>query len=143
MADCLIDTNVLSELRRRDRANPGVLKWFDQENEEGMFISVMSLGEIRKGVERLRPRDPFQAKMLESWLYSLERSFAGKILSITADIADHWGHLQAIRPLPEVDALLAATARGHNLALITRNEHDFSALGITIVNPFSMVSPES
>jgi len=136
MAGCLLDTNILSELRRQDRADCGVVAWFEAEPEAGMFLSVMSLGEIRKGIELLMGRDQLQAQALNLWLLQLERQFSRKILPVTLPVADRWGRLLAIRPLPQVDALLAATAQVYDLTIVTRNVSDFDGLGIRILNPF-------
>jgi predicted nucleic acid-binding protein len=136
MAGCLLDTNILSELRRQDRTDVGVLAWFEAEPETGMFLSVMSLGEIRKGIELLMGRDQLQAQALNLWLLQLERQFSSKILPITLPVADRWGRLLAIRPLPQVDALLAATAQVYDLTMVTRNVSDFDGLGIRVHNPF-------
>ncbi len=137
MSGCLLDTNIVSELRREERADAGLLAWFEAEPEEGMFLSVITLGEVRKGIERLRPRDPSQAHRLELWLRRLKTQFAGKLLSVTPEISDRWGRMQGLRPLPVVDSLLAATAIEHDLTLVTRNEADFVGLGSRVLNPFS------
>lgn len=136
MSGCLLDTNIVSELRREERADAGLLAWFEAEPEEGMFLSVITLGEVRKGIERLRPRDPSQAHRLELWLRRLKTQFAGKLLSVTPGISDRWGRMQGLRPLPVVDSLLAATAIEHDLTLVTRNEADFVGLGSRVLNPF-------
>jgi toxin FitB len=137
MSAYLLDTNIVSELRRRERVNPGLRSWFEGVENGELYLSVMTLGEVRKGIERLRPRDPAQAVVLERWLNTLERSFADRVLSIDADAADQWGKLQAIRPLPEIDALIAATCIRDDLTLVTRNDADFKGLGIRVLNPFS------
>ena len=136
MSGCLLDTNIVSELRREQRADAGLLSWFMAEPEEGMFLSVIALGEVRKGIERLRPRDSAQAHRLELWLGRLRKQFAGKLLPITPEISDRWGRMQGRRPLPIVDSLLGATAIEHDLTLVTRNEADFAGLGIRVLNPF-------
>lgn len=136
MSGCLLDANIVSELRREERADAGLLAWFEAEPEEGMFLSVITLGEVRKGIERLRPRDPSQAHRLELWLRRLKTQFAGKLLSVTPGISDRWGRMQGLRPLPVVDSLLAATAIEHDLTLVTRNEADFVGLGSRVLNPF-------
>lgn len=137
MSGCLLDTKIVSELRREQRADAGLLAWFEAEPEEGMFLSVITLGEVRKGIERLRPRDPSQAHGLELWLGRLRNQFGSKLLSITPKISDRWGRMQGLRPLPVVDSLLAATAIEHDLTLVTRNEADFVGLGCRVLNPFS------
>lgn len=138
----LLDTNVLSELRKGpSRANPDVWKWWLGMKDQEMFLSVMTLGEIRNGIDRLAVRDKPQAMMLERWLTGLKHSFRERALEITAEVADCWGRLQTIRSLPVVDALIAATALHHDLTLVTRNEADFEGLGLTILNPFQPAAP--
>jgi len=137
MSGWLLDTNIVSELRRRDRTNPGVSQWFNQMEENSLYLSVVTIGEIRKGIESLRPRDPSQAQVFDKWLNLLKSSFADRILPIDTTVVEIWGKLQAIRPVPSIDAFLAATADYHNLTLVTRNTHDFEGLGIQILNPFS------
>ena len=137
MSGYLLDTNIVSELRRRDRTNAGVLSWFHSVDDDELFLSVMTLGEIRKGIEQLRRRDATQAVVLEQWLNTLETTFVGRLLAVDSDAADQWGKLQAIRPVPIVDALLAATCLRDTLTLVTRNDTDFDGLGISVLNPFS------
>ncbi len=128
---------IFSELRRRDRTDAGVLTWFHSVDDDDLFLSVMTLGEIRKGIEQMRRKDVTQAVVLELWLYTLERTFAGRLLAVDSGVADQWGKLQAIRPVPIVDALLAATCLRETLTLVTRNDTDFDGLGISLLNPFS------
>ena len=139
MSGYLLDTNIVSELRRRERTNAGVLTWFHSVDDDDIFLSVMTLGEIRKGIGQLRRRDATQAVVLEQWLNILETTFAGRLLAVDSDAADQWGKLQAIRPVPIVDALLAATCLRDTLTLtlVTRNDTDFDGLGISVLNPFS------
>jgi len=134
---CLLDTNIISELRREQRADFGLLAWFMAESEEEMFLSVITFGEVRKGIERLRLRDPSQAHALELWLGCLGKQFAGMLLPITPEISDRWGRMQGLRPLPIVDSLLRATAMEHDLTLVTRTESDFASLGIRVLNLFT------
>lgn len=137
MSRWLLDTNIISELRRRDRTNTGVSSWFNPLDENSLFLSVVTIGEIRKGIERLRPRDPHQALVFDQWLNELKSSYADRILPIDTPIVETWGNLQAIRPVPTIDAFLAATAICHDLTLVTRNTPDFAELGIHLLNPFS------
>lgn len=104
----------------------------DQEH----FISVLTLGEIREGIELVRRRDPTQAIALERWLREIELNFADHILPLTQNIADQWGRLAATRPLPVIDGLLAATAFTHSLAFVTRNAADVRHTGVSVLNPF-------
>ena len=132
----LLDTNVISETRKRRRANQNVLTWFESVEGEELYLSVLVLGEIRKGIEKVRPADPLQARSLEQWLNILESSYSDRILPITTAIADEWGRLSAIRPLSTVDGLLAATALVHDLTLVTRNEQHISHTRVKFLNPF-------
>jgi len=137
MAGFLLDTNVLSEIRKGPgRARPEVWKWWLGMQGQELFLSVMTLGEIRKGIDRLGARDALQTLVLERWLGEVKDEFQERLIEVTRDIAEWWGRLQAIRPLPEVDALLAASALHHDLTLVTRNEEDFAGLGIQMLNPF-------
>lgn len=131
----LLDTNVLSEAHRPAGA-ASVKAWLVGVPAESLFISVLVVGEIRRGVERLRRRDPTQAALFDRWLGQLEHDFAERIVPITAEIADEWGRLNARDPLPVVDSLLAATARVHGWTLVTRNVADIERTGVTLFNPF-------
>ena len=133
----LLDTNVVSELRKRDRCDENVAAWYTSISDDNLYLSVLTLGEIRKGIELLRNRDPGQAEVLENWLAYLEPNFEGRILSIDADITDAWGRMHQIRNIPAVDGLLAATAKIHRLTLVTRNIQHFQGLGVNLLNPFS------
>ena len=131
----LLDTNVVSDLRRPPRARSGLAVWFEAQAPEALFLSVVTIGEIRQGIEQLRRRDARQAHMLNGWLLDLTRLYSDRLLAIDAAVCDDWGRLRAIRSVPVVDALLAATARVHGLTLVTRNEADFAGLGVTTINP--------
>ena len=133
----LVDTNVLSELRR-PQPEPGVAAWFGRHERRALYLSVLTLGEIRKGVAKL-PAGP-RRDALDGWLMDdLAVYFSGRILPLDAPIADEWGRLCArvARPLPAIDGLLAATALKHGLGLVTRNTRDFEDLGLNLVNPWS------
>lgn len=132
----LLDTNILSELRKGTRCNPNVSNWAAKENGQAHYMSVLSLGEIRKGIELLRKKSPTDCIPLEIWMQKLQSDFANCTIAITVEIAERWGELSASRPLPVIDSLLAATAIEHGLTLATRNTKDFEGLGISIVNPF-------
>lgn len=138
MSGHLLDTNVLSEIRksRRERASK-VAVWWETMRNEPVFLSVLVLGEVRKGIELLRRKDEKASRVLERWLTETREAFAGRILDIELETALRWGELSAIRPLPQVDGLLAATALQHDLTLVTRNTEDFSGLGVRIFNPFT------
>lgn len=131
----LVDTNVLSELRRR-QPQPEVVAWFAQRPRQTLYISVLTLAEIRKGIERL---DAVRQQLLLVWLeVDLPNYFLGRLLAVDARTADRWGRLlgTAGRPLPAVDSLLAATALQHDLTLVTRNTEDFEATGVRLINPW-------
>lgn len=132
----LIDTNVLSELRRKQPA-PRVVAWLQARPRQSLYLSVLTLGEIRKGLERVQ--EPLRKQALLDWLeVELSQYFRGRVLHIDAPIADHWGRLMADagRPLPAIDALLAATALQHDLTLVTRNTKDFVDFRVRLINPW-------
>lgn len=139
----LLDTNVVSEVRKGGRGDARVAAWYAAARNDGLFISVLVVGEIRNGVERVRPRDPRQADALERWLEELMHSFADRILPIDSRIADVWGRINAVRQIPVVDGLLAATARTHDMTLVTRNTSDVDGLGARVLNPFAAANNPS
>jgi len=132
----LFDTNILSEMRKGERASPEVAAWFDGVADEGLFTSVLVIGEIRRGVELARKNDSKKAKALEKWLSTLVAHFSDRILPIDDRIADRWGRLCVNQKLPDIDGLLAATALVHDLSLCTRNISDFARNGVKLFNPF-------
>ncbi len=131
----LLDTNVVSELSKRNPA-PNVVFWFQDAPEQRLFLSVLVLGEIRQGIERLRKRSPKRAASLDEWSEELLSWFPQRVLPVSGDVADQWGRLNAIRTVPVVDGLLAATALVHNLTLVTRDVGDVVDLGVAVVNPW-------
>jgi hypothetical protein len=133
----LIDTNVLSELRRRD-PHAHVLRWMADRPATTLYLSVLTLGELRKGIEGL-PEGPRRRRLLD-WMDSeLPAYFAGRILPVDAPVAQRWGRLlaQAGRPLPAIDSLLAATALTHGLTLVTRNLRDFRHPDLLVLDPWT------
>lgn len=133
----LVDTNVLSELRRK-QPHPQVVAWFAARPRQSLYLSVLTLGEIRKGIERLG--DAARQQPLLDWLeVELPNYFVGRLLEVDAHTADRWGRLlgNAGRPLPAVDSLLAATALQHDLTLVTRNTADFEGTGVRLINPWN------
>ncbi len=134
--NCLIDTNVISEIRKGKRCNRNVARWYERIADESLYLSVLVLGEIRKGVEKIRARDPAQALAIENWLLAVDKAFSGRVLAVDRLVADEWGRLDAGRPLPVIDGLLAATARIHRMTLVTRNTADIAGLDISLLNPF-------
>jgi predicted nucleic acid-binding protein len=135
----LLDTNVVSELRKGERGNRGVAEWYRQRDKRELFLSVVTLAELRRGIALIRRRDPLQATALDRWCETLQREFrrVGHLLSLRPAEAAAWGELMALRPLPILDAFLAATAQTHQLTLVTRNEDDFVGLPVTLENPFT------
>ncbi len=137
MRGYLLDTNVLSEIRKGpQRARPEVYQWWLGMRDQEMYLSVMTLGEIRKGIDRLGTRDVSQTVALERWLDEVKSTFCERVIDVSLAVAERWGKLQAMCSLPEVDALLAASALEYDLTLVTRNEADFEGLGIRVLNPF-------
>lgn len=132
----LIDTNVLSELRRRE-PNQGVIEWFELRPSTTLYLSVLTLGEIRKGIDLL-VNDDRQLKLLDWLEVELPQFFSGRILSVDANVADRWGRLAAQmgRPIPAIDSLMAATAFTHGLKLVTRNVRDLNYPELDIINPW-------
>ena len=132
----LIDTNIISEVRKGARCDAHVSAWYASVSDEDLFLSTLVLGEIRKGVELARLRDSGKAVALERWLGEVEAAFNGRVLGIDNAVSDQWGRMSAIRPLPVIDGLLAATALTNGLTLVTRNDRDVAGLGATVFNPF-------
>jgi predicted nucleic acid-binding protein len=132
----LIDTNVLSELRKGSRCHPNVKRWAHTALAERNRVSVLSLGEIRKGIELLRKKSPHQCPAFESWLFRLQTEYENDIIPVTETIADRWGRLMAAKSLPVLDGLLAATALEYKLTIATRNTSDFKHAGVDVLNPF-------
>ena len=133
----LLDTNVMAEVRKGDRCDRRVARWFDSVSSHELFVSALVLGEIRKGIEAVRPRDPVKAAAIERWLGRLEADHADRIVPIDPAIADEWGRMAARRPLSVVDGLLAATAKARDLVLVTRNATDVAGTGCRVLNPWS------
>jgi len=133
----LIDTNVISESRKKLKANSGVKSFFKQANQT-LFISVITIGELRRGVELIRHRgDTRQANLLAKWLNTLTSNYSSNILAIDEDIAQLWGHLRVPHPENALDKLITATALIHDLTVVTRNEKDFFKTGVKVINPFT------
>ena len=133
----LVDTNVISEVRKRDRCHPGVAAWWSGVADRDLFLSVLTLGEVRRGIEAVRPRDPARAAALEAWLGEVAEAFGPRVLGVDAAVAAAWGRLSAARSVPVVDSLLAATAAVHGLVLVTRNTADVAGLGVRLLDPFA------
>lgn len=132
----LLDTNVISEIRKGRRADPLVRAWFHAHASQSHYLSVMTLGEIRCGIDQIQAKDGAKAVALEIWLTEIKVIFQGRILGIGVDAAERWGRMNSGKKLPEVDGLIAATAWVHGLTVATRNVDDFVRSGVNVVNPW-------
>lgn len=133
----LVDTNVVSELRKGRRCDPGVASWFAAVSSEEIYLSALVLGELRKGIENIRRRDGSAAEALEDWFRELTATHADRILGVDPAVADQWGRFNVPDPLPVLDSLLAATASVHGLTLVTRNLKHVERTGVACLNPFT------
>ena len=132
----LLDTNVVSEFRR-PRHDAAFDAWFSQVDRNELFLSALVIGEIANGIARLElRRDARQASLLERWLTELKQTFAERVLPVSTAVAERWGRLNAARPLPPVDGLLAATALEHDLTLVTRDAA-VAGTGVRLLDPWS------
>lgn len=136
MKGYLLDTNIISELRKGARCDRGVRDWFEAVDGESLYLSVLVLGELRNGIERIRRRDPQAAQRLEAWLLRLRSQYRHRILPVTEEIANVGG-LGLNQPIPSIDGLLAATALYHDFTLVTRNTDDVSRTPARALNPFA------
>lgn len=133
----LLDTNVVSELRKGERANRGLLDWFNDVADEEIHLSVLVIGELRRGVESIRKRDETQAASLERWLARLVAAHAERIVPVDGRVADQWGRLAAIRTGSVIDTMMAATALVYGFVLVTRNVTDVAWTGASYLDPFA------
>ena len=131
----LLDTNVISEARK-PRGDTGVKAWISSVDSEELYLSVLVLGEIRRGIELLRRTDQTQANAYELWLQSLTNEYGGRVLPITPEVAEEWGRINVPGYMPIVDGLMAATAKTRNMTLVTRNTADVERSGVRLLNPF-------
>ncbi|SMF80190.1 hypothetical protein SAMN02982917_5033 [Azospirillum oryzae] len=135
MMGFLLDTNILSE-PRRPRPDPLAIAWLERLPPSEAFISVISIGEIHRGITNLRSSNAAKAEQLDLWIKGVE-TWTERILPVSLTVATLWGHLRnAHRNCDPVDALIAATAQAHGLIIATRNVRDFHAFGIPLLNPF-------
>jgi hypothetical protein len=132
----LLDTNVVSELRKGSRGDRSLIVWISTVAPKALYTSVLVIGELRRGIEGIRRRDDRQAKAYENWLEQVRLAFAGRILDIDERIAEEWGRLNVPDPLPAIDGLLAATSKVHGLTFVTRNAADVLRTGIATIDPF-------
>lgn len=131
----LLDTNIVSEISKR-APNTGVLQWFDAAEDTELFISVITIGEIRKGIEQKRRTDPGRAGRLERTLNTIRTDYRGRIVPVSEEVAEEWGRMCMVYPNHAVDNLLSATARIHGMTLVTRNIRDVEIHDISCLNPF-------
>jgi predicted nucleic acid-binding protein len=132
----LLDTNVISELRKRGRAHPNVLRWVGGVDVVELGTSVVVLGELRRGIELKRLKDRDQAALMDHWFVKMRDGLKDRVTPIDEPIADAWARINVPNPLPFVDGLLAATALTRGLVLVTRNTRDMAASGVQILDPF-------
>jgi predicted nucleic acid-binding protein len=132
----LLDTNVLSELRKGRRTNASVSAWYATIDSRELFTSVLVVGEIRHAIEKKRATDPIFARQLEYWLRGIMRDYQSHIVAITLEVAELWGSLRLNQTVSEPDGLIAATALFHDLTLVSRNESDFKSAGVKTLNPW-------
>ena len=136
----LIDTNIISEVRKGSRCDANVAAWYAAIDDSELYLSTLVIGEIRKGIERARPRDAEKAEALERWLGEVTVAFDGRILLIDNAVSEEWGRMSALRSVPVIDGLLAATAKANRMTLVTRNDADVDGLGAKLLNPFKPMS---
>jgi predicted nucleic acid-binding protein len=132
----LIDTNIISEVRKGEQCDTNVARWYASLGNADIYLSVSVLGEVRKGIEGVRRNSPERARVLEFWLATLRERFTDRILPVNQMVADEWGRMSAIRSVPSLDALLAATAKVNQMTFATRNVADVAGLGADVINPF-------
>jgi toxin FitB len=134
-AGYLLDTNIVSETRKT-RPAPGVTAFLETTYAIGLFLSVLTLGELRKGVAARRRIKPISGEQLAAWVDGIETTFADRVLPVDAAVARIWGELSAGRSLPVIDTLIAATAIASGLILVTRNTRDVAATGVPLLDPW-------
>ncbi|HEV8316196.1 MAG TPA: type II toxin-antitoxin system VapC family toxin [Vicinamibacterales bacterium] len=132
----LLDSNIVSELRKRERADAGVRQWFAGVDDSELFLSVLTVGELRRGIESIHRRDRTRALVLNRWFHALVTQYEARILLVDQKVAEEWGRMNALATLPAIDSLLAATAHVHGLTFVTRNTKDVARTGVPCLNPF-------
>jgi toxin FitB len=132
----LLDTNIISEVRK-PRPDGRVTAWLASVEGDDLFLSVLVVGEIGQGIERLRRRDPRRAAAYVEWLVELRTAYADRIVPVDLAAADEWGRLNSVTRLPVVDGLLAATAKVRGWTLVTRNTRDVAGTGVRLLDPFA------
>jgi predicted nucleic acid-binding protein len=132
----LLDTHVVSEIRKT-RGDANVVRWYSDLRDEELNLSVLVVGEVSQGIERLRRRGDFeQAQVFDFWLSALQEQFRERLLPISTPIAERWGKLNAVKPLPPIDGLMAATAIEHDLTLVTRDTASLTGCGVRLLDPW-------
>jgi predicted nucleic acid-binding protein len=131
----LLDTNVLSEVRR-PRGDVSVKRWVSSVPAGDLYLSVLTLGDVRRGIDLLRRMDPVQADVYEAWIVTVLRDYADRVLPIDAEIAEEWGRMNVPNFISIVDGLMAATAKVRNMTFVTRNTADVARTGVRLLNPF-------
>jgi toxin FitB len=132
----LLDSDIVSELRKRERADAGVRQWFAGVDDTELFLSVLTVGELRRGIESIHRRDRTRALVLNRWFHALVTQYEARILLVDQKVAEEWGRMNALATLPAIDSLLAATAHVHGLTFVTRNTKDVARTGVPCLNPF-------
>lgn len=136
----LIDTDVLSALRRGERY-PAVARWLAAQRSSDLYLSVVTIGEIERGIERALTRDPTFARALSGWLDRVLAWYGDRILQVDLPTAQRWGRLTAVLGHESADLLIAATALEHGLTVVTRNVRHFQPTGVSLLNPFAEGEP--
>ncbi len=131
----LLDTNVVSASKKPD---PAVARWIGEQDDNTLFLSVITLGEITRGIVMKQRTDPVAAASLSSWLAGLRAGYADRVLTVDENVALRWGHIASIRSRGDADGLIAATAMAHNLTIVTRNVQDFEDTGVPVLNPWNL-----
>ena len=132
----LVDPNVLSEIRKGPRADARVAAWFASVTPDELFVSVITLGELRRGIDNVARRDRPAALTLNRWFHRMVTGYGERILAIELRVAEEWGRITAEASLPTADALIAATARVNGLTVVTRNTKVLARSGVPVLNPF-------
>ena len=132
----LVDTNVVSELRKGPRADPGVVDWIGSVGDQQLYLSVLVVGELRRGVERIARRDKRSAEALDRWLTGVVDEYEDRILPVDRSVAEEWGRINVPDPLSAIDGLMAATALVNDLTLVTRNAADVESSSVSTLDPF-------
>lgn len=132
----LLDSNIVSELRKGDKADTSVCEWLLRVEDDELYLSVLTLGELRRGIDAIRRRDQPRALALNRWYRGLVTGYEARILPVDQRVAEEWGRMNVETTVPVIDGLLAATAQVHRLTLVTRNVKDVARTGVSCLNPF-------